>query len=540
MAPLAKRTLAHPGNRCPKTASHPQGPHTYPCRRIRRWREDTRKNLACNHLLHLAVARSTHPGWGSSLILDQLAAFVIMIILTLRPAFFSLLFLALVSFVEQAAAQLPPWTRYDLDNGLEVLVIENHLTPIATVELVVKNGSFTEPEEYNGLSHLYEHMFFTANAKDTTEEEFLRRVSRLGIIRNGTTHEENVQYYFTLPKKNLEPGLEFMADAIMSPAFREDELKEQIAIVLGEFDRHESNPFFNYQRKVAHALWGERFISRKQPLGVRSTISAATREKMFTIKNKYYIPNNSLLIVSGDVNTEEVRHLVERHFGHWKEGPDPFETDPPERTPPLDSIRLVVDNVDVPTVNVGVRWHGPSIGIDDKATFTADVFLYIVLQQEHEYRKKLEESGLVKSISFWYYTQRYVGPISADLETTPENLREAMRVFWQQIDKFDDPNYVTEEELETAKAVLRNRIIFDSEKLTEFTKNTAFWWASAGLDYYERYLDELSKVSKADIRDYVQKYVKGKPYVLAFALSKASEDKMKFDPKHYIHTAFLP
>src|ERR1700722_2233591 len=95
-----------------------------------------------------------------------------------------LLFLAPVSGI----AQLPPWTRFTLDNGLEVLVVENHLTPIITIEIAVKNGSFTEPPEYNGLSHLYEHMFFTSNARDTTEDDFLNRVDNLGIVYNGETH----------------------------------------------------------------------------------------------------------------------------------------------------------------------------------------------------------------------------------------------------------------------------------------------------------------------------------------------------------------
>src|SRR5205814_5462402 len=97
---------------------------------------------------------------------------------------------------EWAHAQLPPWTRFVLDNGLEVLVVENHLTPIVTIEICVKNGSFTEPPEYNGLSHLYEHMFFTSNARDTTEDDFLGRVDDLGIVYNGETHEELVEYYF--------------------------------------------------------------------------------------------------------------------------------------------------------------------------------------------------------------------------------------------------------------------------------------------------------------------------------------------------------
>src|ERR1017187_9541642 len=84
-------------------------------------------------------------------------------------------------------AQLPRWTRFTLDNGLDVLVVENHLTPIATIEIAVKNGSFTEPPEYNGLSHLYEHMFFKANKDYPNQEAFLDRVKELGISFNGTT-----------------------------------------------------------------------------------------------------------------------------------------------------------------------------------------------------------------------------------------------------------------------------------------------------------------------------------------------------------------
>ena len=231
-------------------------------------------------------------------------------------------------------AQLPPWTRFKLDNGLEVLVCENHLTPIVTIEVAVKNGSFTETPEINGLSHLYEHMFFTANKRDTSEDDFLDRVDRLGIVYNGETHEENVQYYFTLPKQNFEKGLDFMAVAITSPLFKQSELGNQITVVNGEFDRNEANPYFNFQRAVAQKLWGDLW-NRKEPLGVRPAINAATREKMLMIQKKYYIPNNSLLIIAGDVNTNEIKKLVPKYFSDWKEGPDPFIKDPAPVIPPL-------------------------------------------------------------------------------------------------------------------------------------------------------------------------------------------------------------
>jgi zinc protease len=448
-------------------------------------------------------------------------------------------FLFVILICQTSFAQLPPWTRFKLDNGLEVLVCENHLTPIVTIEVAVKNGSFTESPEINGLSHLYEHMFFTANKRDTSEDEFLDRVDRLGIVYNGETHEENVQYYFTLPKQNLEKGLEFMSVAITSPLFKQSELENQITVVNGEFDRNEANPYFNFQRAVSQKLWGDLW-NRKEPLGVRPAINAATREKMLMIQKKYYIPNNSLLIVAGDVNADEIRKLVPKYFSDWKPGPDPFGKDPAPVIPPLEKVSYVTDLVEQPTAVVEVRWHGPSIGIDDKATYAADVFSEIIRQDEHEFTKALLESGIATARNFWYYTQRLAGPIQGDIIATPDKLVESMKIFWKQFDKFTDPHYFTDEQLETSKAQLRSRILFDSESLSDFSKNIAFWWATTGLDYYEGYLDNLAKVNRNDIKRYIDKYLTQKPYVLGVALDGNSVSRLKLDPAMLSHSAFNP
>lgn len=448
-----------------------------------------------------------------------------------------LIFVFLTLISSSIFAQLPPWTRFKLDNGLEVLVCENHLTPIVTVEVAVKNGSFTESPDINGLSHLYEHMFFTSNKRDTSEDDFLDRVDRLGIVYNGETHEENVQYYFTLPKQNLEKGLDFMAVAITSPLFKQTELNNQIAVVNGEFDRNEANPYFSFTRAVSQKLWGDLW-NRKEPLGVRPAINAATREKMLAIQKKYYIPNNSLLIIAGDVNTNEIKKLVPKYFSDWKPGPDPFKNDPSPVIPPLEKTTYVTDFVNQPTAAVAVRWHGPSIGIDDKATYAADVFSEIIRQAEHEFTKSLLESGVATGSNFWYYTQRLAGPIQGDVIATPDRLKDAMRIFWQQFDKFTDPHYYTDEELETSKAQLRSRILYDSESLSDFAKNIAFWWASTGLDYYEGYLDNLAKVSRKDIKSYIEKYLMNKPYVLGIAISANDLSRLKLDPSMLNHNAF--
>src|SRR6187431_3764304 len=103
--------------------------------------------------------------------------------------------------VAVTAQQLPSnFHLTKLKNGLEVLVIEDKTVPLITVEINVKNGSYTESPEYNGLSHLYEHMFFKANKDIPNQEAFLDRVNELGIQFNGSTGDEVVNYFFTMNK----------------------------------------------------------------------------------------------------------------------------------------------------------------------------------------------------------------------------------------------------------------------------------------------------------------------------------------------------
>src|ERR671918_1582966 len=118
-------------------------------------------------------------------------------------------------FTSWAQPRLPAnyyWQK--LDNGLEVVVIENHRVPLATIEIAVKNGAYTEGPEYSGLSHLFEHMFFKANKDYPDQEKFIRRTEELGAIWNGTTGYERVNYFFTFDKDSLEAGLRFMNAAI--------------------------------------------------------------------------------------------------------------------------------------------------------------------------------------------------------------------------------------------------------------------------------------------------------------------------------------
>ena len=156
-----------------------------------------------------------------------------------------LLCLANLFFVHAfAQPKVPEHVFYQkLANGLEVLVLEDHTIPFSTIEIACKNGSFTEDDEYNGLSHLYEHMFFKSNKEYSSQDAYMKAVDELDMNFNGQTREEIVNYYFTLPKANTIKGLEFMNAAIRYPRFKKDDMLKENPIVDAEFQRHESNPY---------------------------------------------------------------------------------------------------------------------------------------------------------------------------------------------------------------------------------------------------------------------------------------------------------
>src|ERR1700742_4895907 len=165
------------------------------------------------------------------------------------------LFLAVAAFAQPRLPEGYYWEK--LDNGLEVVAIENPKVPLATIEIAVKNGAYTEGPEYSGLSHLFEHMFFKANRDYPNQEVFLKRTQQLGAIWNGTTDVERVNYFFTFDRDSLKGGLKFMNAAIRFPIYREEDMKKERPVVDGEFQRAESDPGFQLYFEIQKHLWGD-------------------------------------------------------------------------------------------------------------------------------------------------------------------------------------------------------------------------------------------------------------------------------------------
>jgi zinc protease len=412
-----------------------------------------------------------------------------------------------------------------LDNGLQVVVVENHGVPLATIEIDVRNGSFTQTPQYAGLAHMYEHMFFQANASYSDPEAFLDRTAELGAVFNGRTEEESVSYYLTLPSDSLLGGLQFMAAAVQTPLFRADELAREKEVVIGEYDRQEANPFFALSQAMGHDLWPDNW-SRKNVIGDRDVIQHVTPEQMREIQHRYYVPNNAALIVTGDVDTTRVFALAQQLFGDWPRAPDPFVAYPIPPIVPLSGNQAVISEAPVGAVTLIVQWQGPSVGSDAASTFAADVFSDALNQPGSTFQQRLVDSGLFQSIDVNYYTLNHVGPISISGQTTPDKLRAALGALNRQITKFDSVGYVSNEELAEVKARRAVNSAFGRERASGYVHTVGFWWSVANLEYYFGYVDNMAAQTQENLAAYARRYIVGKPHVTGVLIAPADRARL--------------
>ena len=443
--------------------------------------------------------------------------------------FFCLAFVAHLS----TAQQLPSnFHLTKLKNGLEVLVIEDKTVPLITIEVAVKNGSYTEDPEYNGLSHLYEHMFFKANKDLPSQEAFLNRVNELGITFNGTTSNERVNYFFTLNKKFLSEGLAFMNSAIRYPLFDEKEMKNENPVVDGEFQRNESNPTFWLFQDLQKNLWGDLY-SRKNTIGDHNIILTATTAKMRTIQQKYYYPNNSILVIAGDVNPAEAQKKAAALFESWMPSDvDPFVKYPiPEFKPLEKSTLFYTENVNTRNPFIMMGLHGPDTRNDLKATYAADVFSFLLKQKSSRFQQELIDSGLAFGADVSYQTCKYTGPIVIIAVPHPQKVKEVIEKLEEHLNAWDSDTYFTDEQLETAKTLLSIADAHGREKTSQFVHTVTFWWGSATIDYYTSYVENLKKVTREDIKRYVQTYIKGKPKVIGVLTTPANKPALEANLK---------
>ncbi len=392
-----------------------------------------------------------------------------------------------------------------LENGLEVVVVPDHRLPLVNVGMAVRTGATSESPETNGLAHLYEHMFFTANRKYSSSSAFENRQRELGIVSNAFTSEEAVVYYFSLPEDNLDAGVQFMSEAMMHPLLKEEELKQERKVVLDEFNTRTSRPSRRLSRAVDKQLF-HTYPWRRSTLGEKEVIENASRKDMMSFKTRYYRPDNSVVLVVGDTTVDRALKSVKEQFSDWSSDENKTDDEKPPH-PPIDQSKAVVEQADIQYATLLTKQFGPSVGKNPEATYAADIWGKMLSLSSSKFQQHLVDDGPFQNATMSYYTQNHGPTIRFQGVFRPEDRSAALEGMLREVRRFDDPGYFTKDQLEAAKNKLIVDRTFSVENGRDFLQSLGFWWSVAGMDYFGSYLQNLRDVSLEDVRAFCQKHV---------------------------------
>ncbi|TYO61995.1 insulinase family protein [Bradyrhizobium hipponense] len=210
----------------------------------------------------------------------------------------------------------PTWERpasFMLQNGLQVVVIVDHRTPVVTEMIWYKVGSADEKPGKSGLAHFLEHLMFKGTANHPAGE-FSQTVRRIGGDENAFTSLDYTAYFQRVPREQLARMMEFEADRMTGLILKDDNVLPERDVVLEEFNmRVANNPDARLTEQIMAALYLNHPYGRPV-IGWRQEIAKLDREDALAFYKRFYAPNNAILVIAGDVDANEVRLLVEKNF----------------------------------------------------------------------------------------------------------------------------------------------------------------------------------------------------------------------------------
>jgi zinc protease len=204
--------------------------------------------------------------------------------------------------------------EFTLGNGLHVVVIPDHRTPVVTQMIWYKVGSADETPGKSGLAHFLEHLMFKGTAKHPAGE-FSQTVLRIGGNENAFTSTDYTGYFQRVPREQLPKMMEFEADRMTGLVLKDENVLPERDVVLEEFNmRVANNPDARLTEQIMAALYLNHPYGRPV-IGWRQEIEKLDREDALAFYRRFYAPNNATLVIAGDVDAKEIRPLVERTFG---------------------------------------------------------------------------------------------------------------------------------------------------------------------------------------------------------------------------------
>lgn len=396
-----------------------------------------------------------------------------------------------------------PPVRYQLPNGLTVVLQENHATKVVAFQAWVGVGSADETPEEAGIAHVFEHMLFKGTARRGVGQ-IAREVEAAGGDINAWTSFDQTVYHLVLASRYFSTGLDILADALQNSSFDADELQRELKVVLEEVKQGEDNP----SRVATQALFSTAFTRhpyRRPVIGYAKTVRSFTRARLLEFFRRWYVANNVTLVVVGDFDPRRARAAIEKAFGGMPsrrlsraEHPEPRQKAP--------RVRVVTE--EVREAQLAVAFHIPGIRSEESAALD---LLALILGQGDSSRLTLalkRRQQLANDIWAYAYTPRHPGLLVAGATLTPGDLGALTPALLEQIFRLrHEP--VSETELDKARAIIESDAIFQRETVQGQARKLGFFETVAGgIDWEAEYMRQIRAATPATLQAAAQKYLR--------------------------------
>src|SRR5258706_8147789 len=415
----------------------------------------------------------------------------------------ALLFTSGASMIYAQTLNAPSVHKVVLDNGLTLLVREDHSAPVVSAQAWVRAGSITEgPWMGAGLSHVLEHMLF----KGTTTRgvsQIAQEIERKGGYINAYTSFEQTVFYINIPSENWQTAVDILADCMQHASIPEPELLKEKRVILREMAMNNDDP----GRRANRTLWATAFTThpyRFPVLGYPDIYNRLKRDDVVAYYKEHYVPNNIVFVVVGDVDAAKVEQELRDQTKDANMGAVAPAFVPPE--PPQLSLRERHEEMPTQLSQIHLAWHIPAVSHPD--VYPLDV-LSIVLGQGNSsrlYRELRQNRGLGHGISAGSYTPGYPGIFVIEASADPDKREPAIAAIREQVRHLAEQP-VTEEELRKAIKISTSsyldRLKTMQGQASDIAQNE---FLVGDPNFSDVYLENLRKVTRDDLQRVIQAY----------------------------------
>jgi len=385
--------------------------------------------------------------------------------------------------------------RSVLENGLVLLTSEQRALPMVTFHLLIRSGSRFDPKGREGLAGLTARLLTYGTSKRTALE-ISETMDFIGASLTTRGRRELASISLNILKKDLDTGLQLLAEILTDSVFPSEEVERQKKSVLASIKAKKENPRAIAREKFRSALFPQSPYGRPVE-GTEDSVKEIDQNSLVEFYQRYYTPDRSILAVVGDISQKEIVRKLNDAFKSWGKGSFSQEPPPPVSPGPADTIHI---NKDLTQANIILGHEGVPRRHPDY--YSIQVMNYILGGgglSSHLADAIRNKRGLAYSVYSSFSARKHVGTFRVSMQTKNKSAQEAIRIAKEEIRRIREQG-ATETELKEAKDYLVGSFplrLDTNRRVARFLARTEFY--DLGLDYPDRYPELIRQVSREDI-----------------------------------------